>query len=418
MIALSRTVRLPAWVVVACVAVCAPRTAWAQANVGSGPLTSRLSDTEPVGGALDLGLVTLAPGIGVREVGWDSNVFNEPPEQSPKEDWVLSVQPDVAAFSRMRLLQLSGYAGADFTYYRTYESERSTGYAYRGRADVLLSRLRPFVGGGLTKTRERPNGEIDVRADRREDEVSGGLAFDLSDISLVYASAFTFGTVYADAFEQGIDIGRSLTRDAYNYQAGLRTNLTPLLSLQVYGSYQEDKFTYDPIRNAQISAVTAAFRFAPDAVVSGLAQISVRDMRFDDPGIEPYRGMNGSASLSYEVLDVGRLTVNALRLVDYSYDAADAYYVEQGVSVSYTHRLFSEVDVQGRGGRSWFDYEARPGVVPHEDVFDTTGASVGYNLRNRTRLALNYEFQRRRSPAYTDRNFDRRRVYFSWQFAL
>jgi hypothetical protein len=33
-------------------------------------------------------------------------------------------------------------------------------------------------------------------------------------------------------------------------------------------------------------------------------------------------------------------------------------------------------------------------------------------------MALNYEFQRRRSPAYPERNFDRRRVYFSWQFAL
>ena len=415
---LSGTFRLPAWVVVACFAVCAPRTAWAQANVGSGPLTSRLTDTEPVGGALDLGLVTLAPGIGVREIGWDSNVFNEPPEQSPKEDWVLSVQPDIAAFSRVGLLQLSGYAGADFTYYHTYESERSTGYAYRGRADVLLSRLRPFVGGGQTKTRERPNGEIDVRADRREDELSGGLAFDLSDISLVYASAFTFGTVYNDAFEQGINIGRSLTRDAYNYQAGLRTALTPLLSLQLYGSYQEDNFTYDPLRNAQTSGVTAAFRFAPDAVVSGLAQISFRDMKFDDPDIEPYRGMTGSMSLSYAVADVGRLTVNGLRLVDYSYDTAEAYYVEHGASVSYTHRLFSEVDVQGRFGRSWFDYEAREGIVPHQDLLDTTGASVGYNLRNRTRMALNYEFQRRRSSAYTERNFDRRRIYFSWQFAL
>jgi hypothetical protein len=86
--------------------------------------------------------------------------------------------------------------------------------------------------------------------------------------------------------------------------------------------------------------------------------------------------------------------------------------------VSYTHRLFNEVDVQGRFGRSWFDYDAREGIVPHQDLFDTTGASVGYNLRNRTRMALNYEFQRRRSPAYTERNFDRRRVYFSWQFAL
>ena len=39
------------------------------------------------------------------------------------------------------------------------------------------------------------------------------------------------------------------------------------------------------------------------------------------------------------------------------------------------------------------------GIVPHQDLLDTTGASVGYNLRNRMRMALNYEFQRRRSPA-------------------
>jgi hypothetical protein len=415
---LFRRVGLPASVAFTCIMACTPRTALAQANIGSGPLTSRLSDTEPVGGAIDLGVVTLAPGVGVREIGWDSNVFNEPPELTPKEDWVLSVQPDVAAFSRLRLLQLSGYAGGDFTYYHTYESERSTGYAYRGRADLLLSRLRPFIGGGQTKTRERPNGEIDVRANRREDELSGGLAYDLSDSSLVYASAFTFGIIYDDAFEQGINIGQSLTRDAYNYQAGLRTDLTPLLSLQVYGSYQEDQFTYDPLRDAQTGSVTAAFRFAPDAVVSGLAQISFRDMKFDDPGIDPFRGVTAAIGLSYAVLDVGRLTVNGLRLVDYSYDTAEAYYVEYGASVSYTHRLFSEIDVQGRFARSWFDYEAREGIVPHQDLLDTTGASVGYNLRNRTRMALNYEFQRRRSPAYPERNFDRRRVYFSWQFAL
>ena len=143
----------------------------AQAKEYSGPLTSRLTDTEPVGGAIDLGPVTLAPGIGVREIGWDSNVFNEPPEQSPKDDWVLSVQPDVAAFSRMRLVQLRDMRGRfhllPHLRKRAFHRLRLSGTCRL----AAQSRLRPFVGGGQTETRERPNGEIDVRAERREDEL-------------------------------------------------------------------------------------------------------------------------------------------------------------------------------------------------------------------------------------------------------
>ena len=138
---------------------------------------------------LSVGPVKLAPGMTIREIGWDDNVFQEATSEGPKSDWVASVQPDISAFTRLRFMQLSAYAGADLTYYKTYESERSVGYIGQARADFLLSRVRPFIGGGINETRTRPNGEIDVRADRQEDELSGGLAFDLSTTSLVYGSA-------------------------------------------------------------------------------------------------------------------------------------------------------------------------------------------------------------------------------------
>jgi len=158
----GRPVRSLTLVVLICMALLWPGTASAQSSVGSGPLTSALTDVEPTVGVLSFGRVRFAPGLTVREIGWDSNVFDEPEEDSPKEDWVAAVQPDVSAFTQLRFVRISAYAGSELTYYRTYDSERSVGHAARARVDFLLSRIRPFVGAGETETRTRPNGEIDA----------------------------------------------------------------------------------------------------------------------------------------------------------------------------------------------------------------------------------------------------------------
>jgi hypothetical protein len=395
-----------------------PGTAAAQSSVGSGPLTSALPEVEPTVGVLSFGRVRFAPGLTVREIGWDSNVFDEPEEDSPKEDWVAAVQPDVSAFTQLRFVRISAYAGSELTYYRTYDSERSVGHAARARMDFLLSRIRPFVGAGKTDTRTRPNGEIDTRADRQDTEVSGGVAFDLSTHSLLYGSSYLAKTTYENAFEDGIDIGRTLTRRGNHYEAGLKTDITPLLSVQLFASYQEDVFEFAPIRNGQSWSGTAMFRFAPDAVVTGDATVGYMDVNFVDPTVKPYRGIVGTASITYPFLEIGRLSVALSRALEYSFDEAQAYYLGQSATVSYTHRLFGEVDAQVRGSRASFDYDARATLPAHTDTLDIAGGSVGYNLRNRTRVAMNYEFARRRSPAFADRNYDRRRAFLSWQFAF
>jgi hypothetical protein len=392
-------------------------TAHAQ-SVGSGPLTSTLTDTEPTAGVLSLGPIKVAPGITVRELGWDNNVFDEPEAEDPKEDYVASAQPDISMFTQTRFVRLSAYGGSELTYYQKYDTERSIGYSGRARVDILLSRVRPFFGGGRTKTRNRPNGEIDTRANRVEDEVSGGLGFDLSDHSLFYASAYKSSSHFEAAFEDGIDLSAALSRDSYNYQGGLKTDLTPLLSVQLFGSYQEDKFRAQPIRDAVNKSVTATFRVAPEAVVTGLVSISYRDTTFVDPGLKPFHGFAGSGALTYPLLEVGRITASVQRGVEYSFDAVEAYYVENTGSLTYTHRLFGAVDVQAKGARSQFNYSARETEPPHKDTLDTAAGSLGYNLRNRTRIAVNYEYSRRRSPAFADRNYQRRRVYLSWLFAF
>lgn len=390
----------------------------AQSAVGTGPLTSALTDTAPTTGVLIVGPIRFAPGITVREIGYDSNVFDEPPEANPKEDFVAAAIPDISAFARLRFIQFSTYAGAELVYYQDFESERSTGYATRGRFDFLLSRVRPFVGIGLTKTRTRPNGEIDVRANRREEETSGGLAFDLSAHSLVYGSWVHSRNEYEDAMQSGVDLNETLTRDRDEYQAGFKTDLTPLLSMQLYANYMEDVFEFSPLRNATSKGGLATFRIATDAVVTGTINVGYRDMRPVDPLSKPFQGLIGSAAISYPFLEIGRFLFAFNRNTEYSFDEAEAYYLENSASIAYTHRLFGEVDAQVRGAHSLFDYSAREDNPPRKDTLDTAAGSLGYNLRNRTRIAVNYEYTRRRSPEIASRNYDRRRIYLSWLFAF
>ena len=395
-----------------------PDTAAAQSSVGGGPLTRTLPDVEPTIGILTVGRVRFAPGITIREIGWDSNVFDEAESELPKEDYVAAVQPDVSAFTRLRFLRLSAYAGSELTYYKTYESERSIGHQVRARADLLLSRVRPFIGVGQVETRTRPNGEIDTRADRQEDEISGGLAFDLSTNALFYGAAYRMSIEYEDAIESGVNLSQTMTRDDYSYEAGMKTDLTPLLSMQLAASYRHDEFTFEPIRNGQSWGGLATFRFAPEAIVNGTVMVGYRDMDFVDPELNSYRGFIGSASLSYSFLEVGRLSAAFSRSVEYSFDAGEAYYLENSVTLGYTHRLFGAVDAQVLGTHGAFDYEARPRLPAHTDTLDSAAGSVGYNLRNRTRIALNYEYARRRSPVFAERNYQRRRAFLSWQFAF
>ena len=394
---------------------CWPAAGSAQ-GIGSGPLTSSLATTEPQTGILRVGRFRLAPGVVVREIGWDSNVFDEAVD--PKADYVAAIAPDVSVFLGLRFLQLSAYGGGDFNYYQTYESERSAGYATRARIDFLLSRLRPFVGAGRTQIRTRPNGEIDVRANRREDELSGGLAFDLSAHSQVYVSAFQHTIEFRNSVEDGVDLSAALNRDSYDYSAGFRTDLTPLTSLNLSASYREDKFRAQPFRNGDTRLATAALRMGAEAIVSGVVSVSFRDYKSADPNVRPYRGLTALGSLSYSFLEVGRLNLTGSRSLDYSFDAAEAYFIENTLALTYTHRLFGEIDAQARAGKSFFDYGHSEITPPHTDELDTLGASLGYNLRNRTRVSLNYELARRRSPAFTERNYDRTRVYLAWTYAL
>ena len=105
---------------------------------------------------------------------------------------------------------------------------------------------------------------------------SGGLAYELSANSKLFAAVIESSNDYSDAVESGVDLEQTLSRRATQYKGGFRTALTPLLTMTLNAEVQKDEFRYEPLRNGEARNFNASFRFDPAAVISGGATIGYR----------------------------------------------------------------------------------------------------------------------------------------------
>lgn len=404
------------WTAMVAVAVlCGAARASAQ-GVGSGPLTSTLTDTEPQTGALSWGPVKVSPGLIIREAGWDSNVFDE--AENPKQEYMITALPDVAVFSRLRYIQLSAYGGLEIARFKHFPSENSLGHSARGRVDFLFSRVLPFIGGGETVTRTRANGEIDVRAKRVEDELSGGLAYSTGAHSVVYASATQFKTDFENTVNRGVSLETALDRTGVEYSGGLRTALTPITTFTGSFGYREDRFRYDPSRNAISRHITGSLKAGAEASFSGTINAAFENFQPASPDVRRFNGLTGSVAIAIPIAEVGRIGVLSRRAVEYSFNTQEAYFIDNLVSLSWTERLLGAIDAQVVGARSWFQYNYSERLPKRTDRLEIYTGGFGYNLKNRTRVSINYEYSRRRSLALAERNYDRRRAFLAWTYAF
>jgi hypothetical protein len=215
-----------------------------------------------------------------------------------------------------------------------------------------------------------------------------------------------------------VALDQSLNRDAYTYSAGIQSALTPLTSLTLKGSLSQDRFRASPDRDADTGEVSGEFVFSPQAVLRGTARVGFKDFRPNDPAIDPYTGVILGAGLVVPILDMARFNIGVLHDTQYSFEETEAYYVENTFDLSYTQLIFGNFDVQGRGAWSGFDYGHREGQGARRDTLTTWAVGLGYNLQNRTRMSVQFEDAARRSPELADRNYNRRRLFFSWTYTL
>lgn len=380
----------------------------AAARAQTGPVTAGLNTREPRNIAFRMGPVLIAPNVSIPELGYDSNVFDE--DVNPKSDWTVRFTPDLTAYARSGVIQFAVTAGSEFTYYHQYESERSIANQLLGRFDVTLSRVKPWVAGAHVETNQRPNREIDARAKRTDQELSAGVAFDISAIGSLYAmAAFTDGRYGAGEIFKGFDLDQSLSHRAREYSGGLRMQVTPFTMVRFEGRTVDTEFIHDPFRNTTTTGGRGHIDIAPEAVLSGTAFVGFERIDFDDPLVADFRGVTAGGTLRYTILERATIDGTIDRRVQYSFEVDRQYYVETGFDLTYTQRIGGPFDVQLVGSRRWLDYSAvSPGLKPNVDRW---GAGVGYNLQDRSRLAFNFEYAERVEPTRPDRRYDRQRFF-------
>jgi hypothetical protein len=390
----------------------APVRGWAQSPLPPDPAQQR--------GAMKIGPVSLSPRIELRNVGIDSNVFND--AEAPKEDFTATIRPALDAVLRFGVARLVYRSSLDAVYFHEYESERSINRFGEVRAEARLDRIVPFVSLAGLATSDRPNNEIDLRASRTVRTLTGGVAAAVLPTTAVVATVKreTF-TYEAGQRFRDVDLAEQLNNRRDSYDVGVRYAMTPLTTLVVTYGHEDTRFALSPDRDSESVRYMSRLEFDPDALLGGTASVGYRKFTPVDPALAPFRGVVAQVTLRYASESRTQVAIQIGRDLDYSFEEDQPYYVTTGGTVTVTQRIGGPIDVQLVAGRERLRYERRTGVDADGDgaIDNTTtaAAGIGYWFGETARLGVNVEFTRRDADQ-TGRSYDRRRILSSLTYGF
>jgi hypothetical protein len=350
-----------------------------------------------------LGPVFVDPTVALSNAGVDTNVFNEATQDSPKEDFTMTLTPATTAWLRMGRSWLNATVREDIVYYQKYSSERSVNSNYKLSWMIPLSRISFNPTASFTNTRERPGFEVDARSRRNEFGYGGTVE--------VRALSKTFITLQAG--RQNTDFDRSavflgtslrdeLNRTVSQETVSLRHELTPLTGLTFEVTREQDRFEFSPVRDSDSTRFAAGVKLDAAALIKGGATVGYRDFQPLDPSLAGFRGTTVAADLSYVLLGVTRFAVKGTRDVQYSYDVNQPYYLQSGINLEISQQIVGPLDAVGRVGAARLEYRDRAGaavaVSNRVDHIDTYGGGIGYHVGRDTRIGVNIDQYQRLSP--------------------
>jgi len=354
------------------------------------------------------------PGLLLKELGVDTNVFNQPGDQ--KSDFTFTVTPkaDIALpFARRGLLRTT--ASVDAVYYANYVSERSLDPQVTLRGEAYARRLTLFAQGAYLNTRQRPNYEIDLRSRHVETDGSAGLAMRLTSKFSVELAAHTESIRYdADQFFLGTSLQKTLNRDTTGYSVTARERLSVLTTVATRYEAFRDRFPLSPERNSDNYRIMPGVEFKPRALVSGSAYVGYRSFSPRSELLPAYNGLVSELALSYTLLGATTFGVTYDRDVAYSFEALNPYYLENSVGFYVRRAVGGRFDVIVNAARHRYDYRDNPVLAglsdPRTDTTDTYGANLGYRLKQDTRIGFGANYYTRTSTRETFRQYDGLRI--------
>ena len=357
------------------------------------------------------------PAILIKELGVDTNVFNQAGET--RADFTTTLAPQAAIaipFARRALVK--SLLGTDLVYYAHYTSERSFDPQAAARAEIYTPRLTFFMEGAYLNTRERLNYEIDLRARHLENNLTGGVAVRASTRLTIEAAARRGSIRFdGDAYFQGQRLKETLDRDTRIYSVTARHRRNGLTTLGLRYENQTDRFPLSPIRDTNSFRVMPGVELKPRALFNGAAWVGYR--RFDPkaPVLPAQAGLVSQLALSYTLLGATVFGVTYDRDYQFAYEALTPYFIANSVGVFVRRAIGAGADVRANVARHRYDYQPIAGgqlfgdlAGNRVDTTDNYGVNVGFRVKGNTRTGVGLSYWTRDSTGLDYRSYTGLRV--------
>ncbi len=359
---------------------------------------------DPVAEAvMRLGPVGLTPTFALRDLGVDSNVFND--GAAPARDVVAVMAPGVKAWMRIGRVRLSSTTAAEWAYFQKTVGQRSVNLNQEGRVALQLSRLTPYLEAGYLRSRQRPNLEIDQRVLQKTQSLAAGVLVRVGPRTTLDVGARRLRVDLGDPGFGSALLASRLNRETEQAALEARVTLTSLTTLTAEAHSQRDRFEFDPVRDTDNLVFTAGVELKPSALIVGTAAAGYRQLRARHAATPDHGGLVAAVRVSYILLDQTRFSLTLNRDVDYSFEAAWPYFVATSGLIEIKHAVGFVWDVVTRAGRSDLAYHSfvlpdadLPAASARRDRIVTIGIGAGRHLGDTVRVGVDVNQDRRQSP--------------------
>jgi hypothetical protein len=368
------------------------------------PVAAQETTDDPVATArVHLGPLGLTPHFAIINVGIDDNVFNE--TSDPKRDFTLTVEPAANVWMRTGRGLFSLDGRLDLVYFNTYSSERSVNGFSEATYEYHFNRLRPYVFFSALGTRDRPGYDIDTRPRHFVNTFHTGVETRVVSKGSVNVELQRQTIAYAsDAVYLGQNLANVLNNTLVTLNADWRQRLTPLTTLVVSTSREQDRFAFSPVRNSNSLRLNGGFELGRFALIRGSAFVGYRHLTAAEGSTLPdFSGVTANVSVGYTAPTQTRLSLGVVRDIQYSYDVTNPYYVQTGWTVGLVQRLIGKWEARLNGGQQHLGYRSTvPVPFERRDRVDQLGGGVGYAVNPETSIDFMVESYVRTSnqPGY------------------
>ena len=361
----------------------------------------------------------LTPGVNIKELGVDTNVFNEGEEA--KSDFTATVTPLANMWLPVaRRALFHALAASDLVWYTRFASERSVDPQLSADGSIFMRRLTLTGGYSYLNTRQRPNYEVDLRSRRLDRTGTVGVKYSVTPkLSVAVSGSRTILEYDADAVFEGTELHDTMNRRTTGGTVELHQRLTPLTSVGLRVNAFEDRFPFSPERDADSVRVMPGVEFQPRALIKGSAYVGYRSFQAKHPALLPdFSGLVSDVTLGFTLKGATMFKVRHARDVEYSFEPLQPYFVDTTIGLAVRRALGSTFDLVGSVDRHAYAYRdlRAPALGPSTggdsrlDIVWIPEVSLGYRVGRTARLAFGVMYIQRESPKVASHNYDGLRI--------